>query len=599
MNTNKLRFLLYFFIFIAFSRNVAVSQGLTGSILVEDLKQEIYFLASDSLKGRLPGTPESLIAAQYIADCFENAGLLLHNENGMQNFKIITDVKVDDKTYFRIGKTKLVVGEDFTPMSFSANKKLSKKVAFVGYGFDINTDNFKWNDYANIDVKDKWVIVLRGFPEKEEYAKHFEDFATDRSKAVIARDKGAAGVLFVTPKSINEADELLHLSYDKSPSDAGIPVANIKRSVADLILKSSNNTIEQLEQSILTKNAPASFITKQKAKAFIGVVKQESDVQNVIAVIEGGNPDFKHEYIVVGAHYDHLGFGGVGSGSRTPDLHKVHNGADDNASGVAGLIELAHNISNKKSRPDRSILFIAFDAEEMGLLGSKEFINNPTVPLSNIKAMINMDMIGRLDSEKNAISVGGTKTSVEAESILDKLKQNVSFKVNYSPDGYGPSDHASFYAANIPVFYFTTGAHELYHTPDDDAEYINYEGEVEILNMIRDLIEVLANEDTQLTYQQYGTPQKANHRYKLKVTLGIVPDMVSADNNGLRVDGVRKGGAADNAGIVKGDLIVAINGMPITNIYDYMARLKQLKAGDRVNVEYIRNNKKEIAIIQF
>jgi hypothetical protein len=246
----------------------------------------------------------------------------------------------------------------------------------------------------------------------------------------------------------------------------------------------------------------------------------------------------------------------------------------------------------------RSFVFVTFTGEEMGLLGSKEFVNKPPVDLKKVNAMINMDMIGRLNPESNTISVGGTGTSVETDSLLKILEINRPYKITHSTDGYGPSDHASFYSENIPVFYFTTGAHEDYHTPSDDADKINYTGEVAVLDMVYDLA-VKVSAGSRLTFHEAGAKQATRYGRNMKVTLGIVPDMVSNDNNGLRVDGVRKGGPADKAGIIKGDRVISIEGQPVTNIYDYMARLGKLKPGQVASVEIIRNEVKQILIVQF
>jgi hypothetical protein len=276
----------------------------------------------------------------------------------------------------------------------------------------------------------------------------------------------------------------------------------------------------------------------------------------------------------------------------------VHNGADDNASGTAGVIELAQKMAANRSKLKRSVVFVAFTGEEMGLLGSKEFVNKPPVDLKKVNAMINMDMIGRLNPESNTISIGGTGTSTESDSILKILEPGRPYKITHSTDGYGPSDHASFYSENIPVFYFTTGAHDDYHTPGDDADKINYAGEVSVLDMVYDLADMLAA-GKRLTFREAGLKQATRYGRNMKVTLGIVPDMVSNDNSGLRVDGVRKGGPADKAGIVKGDRVISIEGQPVTNIYDYMARLGKLKPGQVASVEIIRDGIKQILIVQF
>jgi Zn-dependent M28 family amino/carboxypeptidase len=255
-------------------------------------------------------------------------------------------------------------------------------------------------------------------------------------------------------------------------------------------------------------------------------------------------------------------------------------------------------LAANRSQLKRSVVLVAFTGEEMGLLGSKEFVNKPPIDLKKVNAMINMDMIGRLNPATNSISVGGTGTSAESDSLLKILETGRPFKTTHSTDGYGPSDHASFYSENIPVFYFTTGAHDEYHTPADDVDKINYTGEVAVLEMVYDLSKILAN-SPRLIFREAGSKQAARYGRNMKVTLGIVPDMVSNDNNGLRVDGVRKGGPAERSGIVKGDRVISIEGQPVSNIYDYMARLGKLKPGQVATVEIIRDEKKQLVIVQF
>jgi len=415
---------------------------------------------------------------------------------------------------------------------------------------------------------------------------------------LTANDKGAVGVLLVSPSDIEKTDVIMHMQYDKSPSDAGLPVFSITRALADKLLASMNYTIASLEAEIKTNLKPVSIYLEPSVTATADVVKTRVTAQNVVGFLEGTDKVLKNEYVIIGAHFDHLGMGGEGSGSRTPDTVAVHNGADDNASGTAGVIELAQKLSANRSKLKRSFIFVAFTGEEMGLLGSKEFVRKPPVDLKKVNAMINMDMIGRLNPESNTISIGGTGTSAEADSILKILEAGRPYKVARSTDGFGPSDHASFYSENIPVFYFSTGAHDEYHTPADDADIINYTGEVAVLDMVYDLSTVLANSN-RLSFRESGSKQPARYGRNMKVTLGIVPDMVSNDNNGLRVDGVRKGGPADRAGIVKGDRVISIEGQPVTNIYDYMARLGKLKPGQVASVEIIRNEKKQILIVQF
>ncbi len=302
------------------------------------------------------------------------------------------------------------------------------------------------------------------------------------------------------------------------------------------------------------------------------------------------------QYVVVGAHFDHLGMGGPGSGSRAVDTIAIHNGADDNASGVAEVIELAEKAASEKSNR-RSIIFVCFSGEEMGLIGSSAFVNNPPVPLDKIDAMLNFDMVGRLDTTTNALSVGGTQTAKEFESILNDL--NPGFDLAMSPEGVGPSDHASFYIQDIPVLFFTTGAHPDYHTPYDDADKINYEGEKKVTEYSYKILMDIANRDGSMTFQEAGPKyQRSSRGDRYKVTMGFMPDFAGIEKRGLRVDAVTKGKAADLAGMKKGDIITAIEGKKVGGIHDYMNRIQSLEAGQRVSVDILRGDKEMVLIVQ-
>ena len=587
----------FIFIGFLFSSNAIFAQ-FSPEISAADLQKEIGFLASDSLKGRKPGTPEDAVAAAYIRDCFSKAGLKLLYDKGYQKFEIVTDVIAGKNNAISFDGFSAQPNVDFTPLSFSSAATITAKVVFAGYGFDLDLDSLKWNDYKNIDVKGKWAIVLRGDPEPDKANSAFLPYEQERGKVLTAKDKGAVGVLLVSPSDIEKTDVIMHMQYDKSPSDAGIPVFSVSRALADKMLASMNYTIASLEAEMKENHKPVSIYLEPEVTATADVVKTRVTAQNVVGMLEGTDPVLKNEYVIIGGHYDHLGMGGEGSGSRTPEKLAIHNGADDNASGTAGVIELAQKMAANRSKLKRSVIFVAFTGEEMGLLGSKEFVSKPPVDLKKVNAMINLDMVGRLNTETNTIVIGGTGTSAESDSILKTLEVGRLFKATHSTDGYGSSDHSSFYSENIPVFFFFTGVHDDYHTPADDADKINYTGEVAVLNMAYDLADVLAV-GKKLSFRESGAKQAPRYGRNMKVTLGIVPDMVSNDNNGLRVDGVRKGGPADRSGIIKGDRVISIEGQPVTNIYDYMARLGKLKPGQVASVEIIRDGVKQILIVQF
>ncbi len=577
--------------------------GITGfsqtqpEITPKEILGHIEFLASEKLQGRGTGTPESFMAAQYIRDQFKADGLRLLGEDGMQYFELVANIELGGNNAFQASDVKGVVGEDFTPLPFSSNGKIEAAVVFAGYGFEISNDSIKWNDYQNIDVKGKWVLIFRGSPEAEKPTGKFDAFVDERFKVLTAKDKGAAGVIFVCGEKFDADDKLLKLSYDKSAANSGIPVLQIKRTLAESIFTSAGKTLAQIESDLISTQTSNSFESGVAVFAQTDIIQMKVKTQNVVAIIDGSNPLLKDQFIVIGAHYDHLGLGGPGSGSRMPDTVASHYGADDNASGVSGVIEIAEKLASEKANIQRSIIFVAFGAEEMGLVGSKYFTENPLVPIKNIDAMINFDMIGRL-KENNSITVGGTGTSGESEEILNNLVPKTRLVMKYSPEGYGPSDHAAFYTSNIPVFYFTSGAHEDYHTPFDKPETINEEGEAMIVQLADQLVMEIANRQDLLSYKEAGPKNQAKGGYNFKVTLGIMPDVTSSENDGLGVDGTRKGGPAEVGGIKKGDKIVAIDGKPVTNIYEYMGRLKSLEAGQRVSVDVIREGKREVLIIQ-
>jgi Zn-dependent M28 family amino/carboxypeptidase len=273
----------------------------------------------------------------------------------------------------------------------------------------------------------------------------------------------------------------------------------------------------------------------------------------------------------------------------------VHNGADDNASGVATIIQLAEKMAGLKSNK-RSMIFVAFGAEEMGLIGSKAFVNKPPVETQKMVAMFNFDMVGRLDPATNALSIGGSQTARETEALLNSL--NTGFSLALSPEGVGPSDHASFYLQNIPVFFISTGAHSDYHTPLDDADRINYEGTKKVADYAALLVEDVSNRAQLLTFQEAGPKFQRSRGGRLKVTFGIMPDFAGAEKRGLRIDAVTPGKPADKAGMKKGDIITAIEGKNVGGIHEYMSRLQSLSVGQRVSVDIIRDEKHTVLIVQ-
>lgn len=565
-------------------------------ITTGELQEAIRFLASDSLKGRYPGTPEDKILSDWLTGKFREMGIELMADEGKQYFEIVTNIKTGDNNSLKFKNFEGELDKDFAPFSFSGNGLAEAEVLFMGYGFEIDEDDLEWNDYSGIDVTDKWLIILRGDPEIDSIDSPFIRYSEERDKVMLAGDHGAAGVLFVSGVKFDQKDKLVDLETQKAPVD--IPVLHITRNVADNILKGQERNIEELEKKLNEQRNPEVFKTGTIVKGSSEVLQDKSKTRNIIGMIKGNDPDLADEYILIGGHHDHLGLGGANTGSRKPDTTAVHNGADDNASGIAAVLEIAEKLSYNRDSLRRSVIFITFGAEEKGLLGSKYFVNNPVVPIEKISTMINIDMVGRLSNE-NSLQIGGTATSVSGAELLDNITGSKNFNLAKSPEGYGPSDHASFYGKDIPVFFFSTGPHLDYHTPEDDIEQINFEGLKSVSDYIYYLTLELVNRDSSLVFQEAG-PKTSQQRMRRRkgVTLGIMPDYAGQVKNGLRADFVLEDRPADKGGMENGDIIIAINGKVVKNIYDYMYRLEKLKQGQTITVEVMRDNEKKVLLIQ-
>ena len=555
-------------------------------ITTEEIRDHIAYLASDELKGRYPGTAEDALLDAYIATELKHAGLKLYEKSGFQHFDIVTDIEAGPGNQVAFGDEELVMGEDFRPLAFSASKSAEAEVIFAGYGFQIDTDELTWNDYGTVDVEGKWVMILRGVPGEQEASSPFINYSEDRGKALAAADQGAIGVILVSGQSFDPDDRLEALSGKQPP--VTVPVIQMTRSAADRFLLSTGaDSLERYEDDIIGQLRSLSFPTGAAISVAVDLEPMEVESSNILAFLEGSDPDLKDQYVIIGAHHDHLGMGGEGSSSRRQDTVAVHNGADDNASGVAGVLEISEKLVTES--PARSILFATFGAEEMGLVGSKYLVEHPPVDLSKVQAMINLDMIGRLNEERQ-LQIGGVGTSPGFESLLDSLNQSFGFKLKFSNEGYGPSDHAAFYAQDIPVIFISTGGHPDYHTPDDDLDRINLEGAREVMQFTALLAEYLADEQEKIAFTEAGPKVQGSSRSRRGgITLGLMPDVTYDGNDGMPVMFVTQGKPAAVGGIQKGDVIVAIEGKSVGNVYDYMSRLDQFKEGMSIIVTVRRD----------
>ena len=455
----------------------------------------------------------------------------------------------------------------------------------AGYGFQIDDGELKWDDYASLNVEGKWVMILRGIPGEQLSTSPYVNYSEDRGKALLASDLGAAGVILVSGNSFDAGDQLVELTGKQHP--LSIPVVHLGRPAADkLLLAAGKDSLSVLDSRLMELEQAVSFATGVEAEITVDLQPKKMLTSNVIATLEGSHEGLKNEYVVIGAHHDHLGMGGPGSSSRAPDTLAVHYGADDNASGVAGVLEASEWLSAHV--PARSVLFATFGAEEMGIIGSKYLVENSPVEMEDIQVMINLDMIGRLNDDRQ-LQVGGVGTSPGFKNLLESINSNYGFNLKFSNEGFGPSDHASFYARDVPVLFISTGAHTDYHTPGDQLSAINLEGAREVTAFIAEIAAALANQHERIAFTEAGPKVKGSSRGRRGgITLGLMPDMTYDGNEGMPVMAVTEGRPAAVGGIQKGDIIVAIEGKSVGNIYDYMSRLDGLKEGMSIVVQVKR-----------
>ncbi len=591
----KLHFKFYIVTFLSFSCFTGFAQKTySPEITAKEIQESINYLASDKLEGRYTGSNGEKLAANFIEGDFTKAGLKpLFNGKYSQSFPFIASLKLTKHNSLEFDlnnfELKPKIESEFITAPFSGKSDIKTELVFAGYG--ISAPNLKYDDYAGLDVKGKTVVILRYNPEGDNPHSEFEKYSAYRYKAKIAREKGAAGIIFVTgfiPK--DDVDKLMSLTYDGAGGETSLGIVQVKRSILSELFKSENLNLEDHQKKINETKTPASFVFKNvKVKLSTEVKEIIEEGHNVAGYLEGSDPGFKNRYIVIGAHYDHWGWGGAGSLYRGTEP-KIHHGADDNASGTASVLELAEKFANEKSKLKRSIIFIAFSGEELGLLGSAYFTEHPPVPMDKIDAMINLDMVGRLNDEKNLI-VYGTGTSSGWKDILNNFNKNYNFKLTFNDEGYGPSDHSSFYAKNIPVLFFFTGTHTDYHRPTDTADKINSAGEESIAKYVYQVAKAIDENSEKPDY--VNVPRKDSGRsMSFRVYVGTIPDY-AAQVEGLKITGVSEGSPAQKAGLKGGDIIVEFGGKKISNIYDYTYALGDFSPGDVVNVVVIRNSEKQ------
>ena len=554
------------------------------------IRKHVEYLTSDRLEGRRTGDPGAAAAAKYVADEFKKLklqpGVAVAGKKAgfMQPFPYVAGMTLANDSFIRIVpadpqlESKTVPGETYMPYANSANGTVpDSTIVFAGYG--ITTQDKSYDDYAGIDANGKVVIAFDGIPESGDPHSPLGLFNI-HAKANVAKDHGARALILIARSDDFKADRASRLSFEPSMGETAVPVVFLDRSVAaDALGVKGAAGAGQVEKWLGARTGAAPVALgplKARAGMKIDLVKRNVDGFNVIGVLPGSDPVLKDEAIVIGAHYDHLGRGGPGS--LAADSREIHHGADDNASGASALLELARQFAREKNNK-RTIIFMSFGGEEEGLLGSKFYVNNPTWPLGNTVAMVNLDMVGRLNEGK--LNVGGIGTAVGMKALVEKFNAS-GFKLQLNEDGLGPSDHASFYLKKVPVLFFFTGTHMDYHKPTDTAEKLNYAGIEQIAAMAGSIARHLDTADKRLSFTE-SKSSGMETRTAFSVSLGTIPSYADA-TDGLVLDGVRDNGPAAKAGVKAGDKIVKLAGKDVRNISDYMFAMSTMKANQEYEI---------------
>ncbi|MEZ5145849.1 MAG: M28 family peptidase [Bacteroidales bacterium] len=548
-------------------------------ISVPEMTEKLAYIASDELQGRMTGSEGIQKAAEYATNIFADQGLvpLTSEGNYKYPFDFVAEVMMKPgENQMQIDGNALELETDFKPMPSTESGDVKAEVVFAGYGLKIsNGGDYNYDSYINIDVKDKIVMVLDGYPDNldAEKTKLFERNIASGYKQMIARQNGAKGILVVKSYLGHENDR-------EVVGTSGIISSFISADVADRIIAGSSETIEKLKEMLADgdpKGNDHMFATGRTVEIKTKVERVIKQDYNLVGMIPSNNPEA--DYIFIGAHYDHLGLGETNSRSPAEHRHDIHNGADDNGSGSVTVLELAEYFAGlKKSNPDQityNLVFCLWSGEELGLLGSNSFTSKLPVPAEKVKAYLNFDMVGRVNDNK--LDIQGLGSADEWKRIIEKKNIVAGFNLTLSTDPYLPTDATSFYLLRIPVISFFSGVHPDYHTYKDDVEFINFEDMKRVANFASLIIREIMKPEQTLTYQEVQVKSKKGSRGASSVSLGTIPAYAGSDEPGVQIQGTRPGGPADKAGLMADDFIIGLNGKEVNNIYDFMNIMGELK----------------------
>jgi hypothetical protein len=580
-------------IFLAPQSLLAQSAPSTASADLTRYLDDVKALSSPEMEGRGDGTKGLTLAEHLIVERYKSLGLEPAGNKGyLQSFRVVTGRKIQGGTkmsgHANGGKIETyAVREDFIPLNFSSTGNAKASVVFAGYG--ITAPEFGYDDFHDADVRDKIVLVLRGEPESISQKAPSAGHTTHSSlitKAINAKNHGAAALIVVNGKpSPGDSDELRPFGDAEGPEEAGILCLQVKTPVADEWLRPTGLTSAELQDSIeKEKNSGLSIPLDSTVDVTLKIETLRATVNNVLAYLPGKSD----EYVIVGAHYDHLGKGD--SHSLAPSqIGQIHPGADDNASGTAGVLELARIVAPLAGKLDRGILFANFAGEELGLLGSAEWVKEPTRPLDKAVAMLNMDMIGRIKDDK--VFIGGIGTGTTLKSAVEDAANGSSLHFEYSEGGYSSSDHTSFVTKKIPVLFFFSGLHSDYHKPSDTWDKINAASATKLLNLVSKVSVELADAAEKPKFvavveNPHAGGVSGGGGYG--PYFGSVPDFGQTET-GVRFSDVRPSSPAAKAGLQAGDVLVHFGDKSINNLYDFTDALRRSKVGDVVEVTVLRN----------
>ena len=557
---------------------------------------DVKTLSQPNMEGRGSGTKGLVRAEHFLVDRYKRLGLEPAGSNAfLQPFTVTTGAKLKGKNFLSVlgpsGKSELKMNQEYVPFSFSASGEASASLVFAGYG--ATAEEFGYDDYAGLDVKDKIVVVLRfepaGFAAKSgnQGTTPHAQFIT---KAINARNHGAKGLILLNGKlGDGEEDLLTRFGSVSGPENVGVLFSQVKDAAADPWFQSAGKSLKDVQAQIDAATKPASFAFPDtlKVSLAIGIENTHAKINNVLAYLPGKTD----EYVILGAHYDHLGRGNFDSLAPS-QIGQIHPGADDNASGTAGLLELARLLAPMKGKLQRGILFASFAGEELGLLGSAQWVKEPTKPIDKAVAMLNMDMIGRIKDGK--VFIGGAGTGTTFKKVLEQAEAGSTLTFDVSQGGYSSSDHTSFVAKRIPVLFFFSGLHSDYHKPSDTWDKINGPSAAALLNVVEKAAVELADapEKPGFVAVVESNPHSGSTGGGggYGPYFGSIPDFGEIPN-GVKFSDVKPSSPAAKAGLKAGDILIEFGGKPIRNLYDFTDALRRSKVGDVVPVTVLRDGK--------